>query len=112
MSELMSARQLSKDFFGRESRLATWHTVMGFSIDPPEPFRAKEVFDIMYPVANAGMISQELRALLTGGVIVPMPELDTYSSKHYRRLDSAFWPAIAELASRTIELSSVLHPEQ
>ena len=108
MSELVPARQLSKAFFGRECRLTTWHTVMGFNSDPPEPFRAKEIFDKMQPGANAGMIGQELGALVVIGAIMPMPELDVYPSKYYRRLDSAMWPVIAELASRTIELSSAL----
>ncbi|HEY1085836.1 MAG TPA: hypothetical protein VGE34_03880 [Candidatus Saccharimonadales bacterium] len=106
MPELDSAKHLSKVFFGRESCLATWHAVMSFSVDPPEPFRAKEIFDKMYPDANAGMIGRELRILVTAGAIALMPELDVYPSRYYRRLESGLWPVVAELANRTIELSS------
>lgn len=111
MPELVPAKKLSQILFGHESSLTTRWTIMSFEIDPPEPFREKEIFDRMYPDANAGLIGKELGRLVKADVIVPMPELGTHPSKYYRRVESALWPFIAELAQRTIEFSSVEDPQ-
>lgn len=112
MTEPLSAKELSRAFFVRESRLTTWHTVLGYNVDPPEAFRAKDIFDAMQPDGHMGTIGQELGILASIGAITPMPEAGPPPSKYYRRLDGAIWSVVAELASRTVELSAELQTEQ
>lgn len=78
---------------------------MCFGVDPPPLFRAKDVFDRMYPDANAGMIEDELHTLAVINAIARVEQPDDFRSKYYRRLEFGLWQAVADLASHTIELA-------
>lgn len=103
MTERVPTTELSEAFFGRKHRLTVWHAVMQRSIEPPEHFRARDIYRQLGEKVNEGIVGQEVRALAIAGLIarVVEPADTSHQSKYYQRLDSLLWSAIDEFASRS-----------
>jgi hypothetical protein len=77
---------------------------MGRAIEPPELFRAWDIYSDLGPGANLGQIYAELTYLSSVRAIAAAPVMA--DAVHYQRLDVPLWPFVAWLAEHTVELSS------
>lgn len=108
MESLTPREKRSKAMFGTKDALDVFGVVLGFSIEPPETFSARDVTGQFFDqrAINAGSVRRNLAKLEAIGAIQQVP--DESAGTRYQRVDDVIWeklvrPMVSEEIDRSLE---------